>query len=81
MSNMIRSSRWYLRCCRSRDGGCPFEHHDAIGEVGRHDEVVLDDKRGSLSMQDEPLDDLRSNDTLLGIEERGRFIQKIDVRL
>ena len=66
---MVYSSRRYLRCCRSLDSGCPFEHHDTIGEVGRHDEVVLDDKRGSLSMQDEPLDDLRSNDALLGIEE------------
>lgn len=58
MPNVVCSSKRYLRCCRSRDSGCPFEHHDTIGEVGRHDEVVLDDKRSSLSMQDEPLDDL-----------------------
>ena len=42
---------------------------------------MLDDKRRSLGMQDEPLDDFRSDDTLLGIEEGGGFIQKIDVRL
>ena len=52
-----------------RDGGLALEHDDAVGEVGRHDEVVLDDERCFLRVQHEALDDLARDDTLLRVQE------------
>lgn len=37
---------------------------DSVGEVGSHDEVMFNDECGLLSVQDEPLDELRARDTL-----------------
>ena len=58
-----------LRCGFGRDGGLTLKDDDAVGEVGGHDEVVLDDERRLLRVQDKALDDLTRNDTLLRIQE------------
>ena len=63
----------HLRRRFGRDGGLTLEHDDAVREVGGHDEVVLDDERGLLGVQDEALDDFARDDTLLGIQETGRI--------
>ena len=55
------------------------EDDDAVGEVGRHDEIVLDDEGGLLAVHDEALDHARSDDTLLGIEVGGWLVDKVDV--
>ena len=46
------------RACFGGDGGGALEHDDAVGEVGRHNEVVLNDEAGLLGVQDETLDHL-----------------------
>ena len=63
----------HLRGRFGGDGGLTLEHDDAVREVGGHDEVVLDDERGFLGVQDEALDDFACDDTLLGIQETGRL--------
>lgn len=50
------------------DRGLAVEDNDAIGKVGRHDEIVLDDEGCLLGVHDEALDDASGNDTLLGVE-------------
>ena len=50
------------------DGGPTVKNHDAVGEVGGHDKVVLDNKRRLLGMQDEPLDGLGADQTLLRVK-------------
>lgn len=56
------------RCGRGH-GWLTLEHDDAVREVRRHDEVVLNHERGLLRMQDEPLDNFTRNDTLLRVEK------------
>ena len=41
------------RCCRGCDSWLTLKYYDTIGEVCRHDEVVLDDERGFLRVQNE----------------------------
>lgn len=53
----------------SGNGGLAFKHDDAVCKVSRHDEIVLDDERRLLCVQDEALDDFAGNDTLLGVKE------------
>ena len=43
----------YVRCGSGGDTGIAAEDDDTVGEVGGHDEVVLDDEGGLLSVQDE----------------------------
>lgn len=50
------------------DGGLAVEDDDAVGEVGRHDEVVLDDEGGLLAVHDEALDYAGGDDALFGVE-------------
>lgn len=45
-----------------------IEDDDTVGEIGSHDEIVLDDESRLLSVHDESLDDTASHDTLFGIE-------------
>ena len=61
------------------DRGLTVEDDDAVGEVGGHDEIVLDDKGGLLGVHDEALDDARGDDTLLGVEVGGRLVDDVDV--
>lgn len=56
-----------------------FEDDDAIGQVGGHDEVVLDDEGGLFGVEDEALDDLGSNDALLGIEIGRGLVDEVNV--
>eukprot|EP00955_Chlamydomonas_euryale_P017217 183977-Chlamydomonas_euryale.AAC.2 len=53
----------YAHLRRGRSGALgrlSLVHDDAVREVGRHDEVVLHDKRRLLRVHDEALDDLSS---------------------
>jgi len=50
------------------DGWLAIEDDDTVGEVGRHDEVVLDDESGLLGVHDETLDDTCGDDTLFRVE-------------
>ena len=45
-------------------------YHNAVGEVGGHDEIVLHHERRLLGVHDEPLDDLRAGNALLTVETR-----------
>ena len=54
------SKRAYLRASGGAlDGGPPLVDDYAVGEVGCHDEVVLDDEGGLLGVHDVALDHLR----------------------
>lgn len=61
------------------DGGLAVEDDDAVGEVGGHDEIVLDDEGGFLGVHDEALDDAGGDDTLLGVEVGGGLVDEVDV--
>jgi len=50
------------------DARLAVEDDDAVGEIGGHDEIVLDDEGGLLGVHDEALDDAGGHDTLLGVE-------------
>lgn len=61
------------------DRGLAVEDDDAVGEVGGHDEIVLDDEGGLLGVHDEALDDARGDETLLRVEVGGRLVDHVDV--
>ena len=42
-----------LRRSSGLNGGLTLEHDDAVGKIGGHDEVVLDDERRLLCVEDE----------------------------
>jgi hypothetical protein len=50
------------------DGGPTVKDHDAVGEVGGHDKVVFHDERRLFGMQNEPLDGLGADQTLLRVK-------------
>jgi hypothetical protein len=56
------------------DGRLAIEDNDAVGKVGRHDEIVLDDEGGFLAVHDEALDDASGDDTLLRVEVAGNGV-------
>lgn len=43
-----------IRRCSSGNGRLTLKHDDTVGQVGGHDEIVLDDERSLLGVQDEP---------------------------
>lgn len=43
----------YLRCCRCCDGGLALKDDNAVSEVSCHDEVMFNDERGLLGVEDE----------------------------
>ena len=45
-----------------------IEDNDTVGEIGGHDEIVLNDEGRLLSVHDKSLDDTAGHDTLFGIE-------------
>lgn len=45
---------WFLRVGVSVPGGNAVEHDDSVGQVGRHDEVVLYHERRLLCVEDVP---------------------------
>lgn len=65
--------------------GCAFDAWLAVvddhlvGEVGRHDEVVLDDEGSLLVVEDEALDDSSADDSLLTVQVSGRLVDEIGV--
>mmetsp|Transcript_2192 Transcript_2192/g.4783 ORF Transcript_2192/g.4783 Transcript_2192/m.4783 type:complete len:305 (-) Transcript_2192:682-1596(-) len=65
--------------CRGLDAGLAVVDHDPIGQVGRHDEVVLHDEGGLLGVHDEALDDLGAVDPLLAVQVGGRLVDEVDV--
>mmetsp|Transcript_42404 Transcript_42404/g.99326 ORF Transcript_42404/g.99326 Transcript_42404/m.99326 type:complete len:433 (-) Transcript_42404:835-2133(-) len=64
---------------RARDRRHAFVDDDAVGEVGGHDEVVLDDEGRLLRVHDEALDHLGGDDALLAIEVGAGLIDEVDV--
>jgi hypothetical protein len=48
-----------LRCSRCRNGWLALEHDDSVSEVCRHDEIVLNDERRLLGMENEAMLTLR----------------------
>lgn len=63
-----------LRGGGSRDGWLTLEDNDPIGQVRRHDKIVLDDERGLLSVEDEPGEyhTMITMSTILSISEGGK---------
>ena len=59
--------------------GLTTEDDDLIGEISRHDEIVLHDKGSSLGIDDPTFHDASSEDTLFRIQVRGWLIDKIEV--
>ena len=77
---LVAASEQRLGCLRTRvDRGLTVEDDDAVGKVGGHDEIVLDDEGGLLGVHDETLDDARCDNTLFGIEVGGRLVDNVDV--
>lgn len=64
----------------SVDGWLAVEDDDTVGEVGGHDEIVLDDEGGFLGVHDKALDDASGDDTLLGVEVAKRVVSKASCR-
>lgn len=58
---------------------CTLVHYYTVSKVGGHDKVVLDNEGSTLKVDDEAFDDLGCNDTLLGIEVGGGFVNKVDI--
>jgi len=46
-----------------------FEHNDTIREIRGHDEIVFDNKRRLLCVENEAFDDFTRDDTLLRVQE------------
>ena len=61
------------------DTGLTVKDNDTVGEIGSHDEIVLDDEGRLLGVHDVSLDDSRGNDTLLGIEVGRRLVDQVDI--
>ncbi len=61
------------------NGWLAVKDDDTVGEIGGHDEIVLDDERCLLAVHDESFDDSGGNDTLLGVEVRRRLINEVDI--
>ena len=58
-----------VRRCGCRNGGLTLKHDDTVSKISCHDEIVLNDEGGLLSVENEPLDDFGCNDTLLRVQE------------
>jgi len=69
MSEMNGGGTFDVRCGCSRDGGLTLEYNNTIGKVGGHNEIVLNDERRLFRVKDESLDNFRSDNTLLGVQE------------
>jgi hypothetical protein len=52
---------------------------NTVSEVGGHDEIVLNDEGSLLSVENETLDNLGGNDTLLGVEVSRGLVDQIDI--
>lgn len=53
LEESVHAGQQILRCvCRRVHRWCSLEYDDAVGQVGGHDEIVLDDKSGFLCVQD-----------------------------
>ena len=80
LEELVAAGEQRLGRLRARvDRGLTVEDDDAVGKVGGHDEIVLDDEGGLLGVHDEALDDARGDDTLLGVEVGGRLVDDVDV--
>jgi hypothetical protein len=60
-----------VRCGGGRDSRNALKDNNTVSEISCHYEIMLDDESRLLRMQDEPLDHLRCNDSLLRIQEAG----------
>lgn len=81
LEELITSSQQRLRRVgMSINTRLAVKHNDTVGEVGGHDEVMLDDESRTLGVHDEALDDSSGDDTLLRIKVRRRFVNEVDFR-
>lgn len=56
-----------------------IEHDDLVRKVGCHDEIMLNDERASLGIDDPSLDDLGDNHSLLRVEVGGWLVNQINI--
>jgi hypothetical protein len=66
-----RTKKRTVRCGGGSDSRRALEDNNTVSEISCHYEIVLDNESRLLRMQDEPLDHLRCNDSLLRIQETG----------
>lgn len=55
------------------------ENDNSVGEIGCHDEIVLNDESSFLGVHDETLNDTRGNDTLLGVKVGRGLINQVNI--
>lgn len=53
--------------------------NDTVGEIGGHDEIVLDNEGGLLGVHDETLDNSGSHDTLFRVKVSARLVDHVDI--
>ena len=66
--------RRHARPRRGLDTRLAVVDDDSVGEVGGHDQIVLDDEGRRLAVQDEPLDHAAGDDALLRVEVGARLV-------
>lgn len=81
INKILERESCVLRIGDGRDGGDTLKDDHTVSHVGGHDEIVLNNEGGLLGVEDEPLDDLGSHDTLLRVEVGGRLVNQVDVGL
>jgi len=50
----IKNYELHIRVCNCLNRRLSLEHDDAVSEIRRHDEVVLDNERSLLGVQNKP---------------------------
>jgi len=50
----INDDKLHIRVCNCFNRRLSLKHDDAVGEICRHDEVVLNNERSLLSVQNKP---------------------------
>ena len=56
-----------------------IKDNDAICQISRHDEIMLNDEGSLLGVHDEAFDDAGSDDTLFGVEVSAWLVDEVDV--
>ena len=76
----IHSGHERLRPGRTTgDTGLSRKHHDAVGQVCRHEQVVVDDECCFFGVHDEALDDARHHQALVRAQEIRGFVDEVDL--
>lgn len=61
------------------DTGLTVKDNDTVGEIGGHDEIVLDNESSLLGVHDPSLNDLGGNNTLLRVEVGTGLVNDVDI--